>query len=170
VIRLALAALDEGSTAAGSSRSTATVTTSTARCSKLRWVLRVGQERLTESKRHKLYQRLRAADTADEVGAAKYAVDLLRRARHTRARHRPPPPRRLLRLGRDSRGRRDHPAGSQPTTPGRTRSWRSFDTPPLQWPHRERQREDQDDRRAARGFRNLERLHRPHHAPRRPAT
>jgi transposase len=46
---------------------------------KLRRVLRVGQERLTESKRHKLYQRLRAADTDDEVGAAWYAVDLLRR-------------------------------------------------------------------------------------------
>lgn len=40
---------------------------------------RVGQERLDESKRHNIYQRLRAADTEDEVAAAWYAVDLLRR-------------------------------------------------------------------------------------------
>jgi transposase len=46
---------------------------------KLRRVLRVGQERLEESKRHQIFDRLRAADTDDEVAAAWVAVDLLRR-------------------------------------------------------------------------------------------
>ena len=46
---------------------------------KLRRILRVGQERLTASTIAKIYDRLRAADTDDELGAAWYAVDLLRR-------------------------------------------------------------------------------------------
>jgi hypothetical protein len=44
---------------------------------------------------------LRAADTDDEVAAAWIAVDLLRRdVPGARPRHRPPPPRDLLRVGR----------------------------------------------------------------------
>lgn len=46
---------------------------------KLRRVLRVGQERLTVSKLEEIFERLAAADTDDEVGAAWVAVDLLRR-------------------------------------------------------------------------------------------
>jgi hypothetical protein len=46
---------------------------------RLRRVPRVGQERLEESKRHKIFDRLRTADTADVVAAAWIAVDLLRR-------------------------------------------------------------------------------------------
>jgi transposase len=46
---------------------------------KLRRVLRVGQERLDDPTRAKVYARLRAADTDDEVAAAWVAVDLLRR-------------------------------------------------------------------------------------------
>lgn len=46
---------------------------------KLRRVLRVGQERLETSKLDQIYDRLRAADTDDEVGSAWVAVDLLRR-------------------------------------------------------------------------------------------
>jgi transposase len=46
---------------------------------KLRRVLRVGQERLDEDVLAKIFDRLRAADTDDEVAAAWIAVDLLRR-------------------------------------------------------------------------------------------
>ena len=46
---------------------------------KLRRVLRVGQERLDETVLVKIFDRLRAADTDDEVAAAWIAVDLLRR-------------------------------------------------------------------------------------------
>jgi transposase len=46
---------------------------------KLRRVLRVGQERLDEAVLAKIFDRLRAADTDDEVAAAWIAVDLLRR-------------------------------------------------------------------------------------------
>ena len=46
---------------------------------KLRRVLRVGQERLDEQVLAKIFDRLRAADTDDEVAAAWIAVDLLRR-------------------------------------------------------------------------------------------
>jgi len=46
---------------------------------KLRRVLRVAQERLDEDTLAKIFDRLRQADTDDEVGAAWVAVDLLRR-------------------------------------------------------------------------------------------
>jgi transposase len=46
---------------------------------KLRRVLRVGQERLDDEVLAKIFDRLRAADTDDEVAAAWIAVDLLRR-------------------------------------------------------------------------------------------
>jgi transposase len=46
---------------------------------RLRRVLRIGQERLDEPTRAKVYDRLRAADTDDEGAAAWVAVDLLRR-------------------------------------------------------------------------------------------
>jgi transposase len=46
---------------------------------KLRRVLRVGQERLDENVVAKIFDRLRDADTDDEVAAAWVAVDLLRR-------------------------------------------------------------------------------------------
>jgi hypothetical protein len=46
---------------------------------KLRRVLRVGQERLDDTVLAKIFDRLRAADTDDEVAAAWIAVDLLRR-------------------------------------------------------------------------------------------
>ncbi len=46
---------------------------------RLRRVLRVAQERLDEYTLAKIFDRLRAADTDDEVGAAWVAVDLLRR-------------------------------------------------------------------------------------------
>ncbi len=46
---------------------------------KLRRVLRVGQERLDEAVLAKIFDRLRAADSDDEVAAAWIAVDLLRR-------------------------------------------------------------------------------------------
>ncbi len=45
---------------------------------RLRRVLRVGQERLDDATRRKVFDRVRAADTNDEVGAAWVAVDLLR--------------------------------------------------------------------------------------------
>jgi transposase len=46
---------------------------------KLRRVLRVGRERLDEDRLAKIFDRLRTADTDDEVGSAWIAVDLLRR-------------------------------------------------------------------------------------------
>jgi transposase len=46
---------------------------------RLRRVLRVGQERLDERTVERIFERLRAADTDDEVAAAWVAVDLLRR-------------------------------------------------------------------------------------------
>jgi transposase len=46
---------------------------------KLRRVLRVGQERLDEAVVAKIFDRLREADTDDEVASAWVAVDLLRR-------------------------------------------------------------------------------------------
>jgi transposase len=46
---------------------------------RLRRVLRVAQERLDEATLAKVFDRLRAADSDDEVGAAWVAVDLLRR-------------------------------------------------------------------------------------------
>jgi transposase len=46
---------------------------------KLRRVLRVGRERLDEDRLAKIFDRLREADTDDEVGSAWIAVDLLRR-------------------------------------------------------------------------------------------
>jgi transposase len=46
---------------------------------RLRRVLRVGQERLDEAVVTRIFDRLRAADTDDEVAAAWVAVDLLRR-------------------------------------------------------------------------------------------
>ena len=46
---------------------------------RLRRVLRVAQERLDEQTINKIFERLRAADTEDEVAAAWVAVDLLRR-------------------------------------------------------------------------------------------
>ena len=42
-------------------------------------MLRVGQERLDEDTLAKVFDRLRQADSDDEVGAAWVAVDLLRR-------------------------------------------------------------------------------------------
>ena len=46
---------------------------------RLRRVLRVGQERLDEATLQRIFERLRVADTDDEVAAAWIAVDLLRR-------------------------------------------------------------------------------------------
>jgi transposase len=54
---------------------------------RLRRVLRVAQERLDEHPLAKVFDRLRAADTDDEVGAAWVAVNLLRRVYQAPDRH-----------------------------------------------------------------------------------
>ena len=121
---------------------------------RLRRVLRVGLERLDDATVVKIFERLRAADTNDEVAAAWVAADPLRRMD---ARTRP-------RTGTLPTG------GSWPPTSGprRSRPTRSPGWPApstrrgarvlrlarLERADRVRKREDQSIRRAARGFRD----------------